>query len=469
MTVRVGRKTASVAALGALSLVLAACGGGGDDTTEETGAAGGDGAAAAGDFEIDCDYYTENFPDISGTTVSVYTSIVAPEDQPHIDSWVPFEECTGVDVTYEGSKEFEAQLIVRVQSGNAPDIAYLPQPGLLGTLVADTGAVVEPAQQTVDQVDEYFDEGWKLYGAVDDTFYAAPLGSNSKSFVWYSPSAFEEAGYEIPTTWEEMIALSDQIVADNPDGDVKPWCAGIGSGDATGWPATDWMEDVFLRDLGVEAYDQWISNEIKFNSPEVAGVLEKVGTILKNDDYVNGGFGNVVTIASTTFQDGGLPILDGACLMHRQASFYQANWPEGTTVAEDGQVYAFYFPANEGAAEKPVLVGSEFVAAFADRPEVQAFQTYLASPDWANNKAKVSGPGWVSANLGLDPENLVSPIDKLAAEQFQDPEAVVRFDASDLMPAEVGSGSFWREMTAWIAEDKADEAVLDAIQNSWPS
>jgi alpha-glucoside transport system substrate-binding protein len=469
MTVRVGRKTASVAALGALSLVLAACGGGGDDTTEETGAAGGDGAAAAGDFEIDCDYYTENFPDISGTTVSVYTSIVAPEDQPHIDSWVPFEECTGVDVTYEGSKEFEAQLVVRVQSGNAPDIAYLPQPGLLGTLVNDTGAVVEPAQQTVDQVDEWFDPGWKLYGSVDDTFYAAPLGSNSKSFVWYSPTAFADAGYEVPTTWEDMIALTDQIVADNPDGDVKPWCAGIASGDATGWSATDWMEDVALRDLGVEAYDQWITNELKFNSPEILGVLEKVGTILKNPDYVNGGFGNVQTIASTTFQDGGLPILDGSCFMHRQASFYQANWPEGTDVSENGQVYAFYFPANEGASEKPVLVGGEFVAAFADRPEVQAFQTYLASPDWANNKAKVSGPGWVSANTGLDVANLTSPIDKLAAEQFQDPEAVVRFDASDLMPAEVGAGSFWREMTAWIAEDKADQAVLDAIQASWPS
>jgi alpha-glucoside transport system substrate-binding protein len=382
---------------------------------------------------------------------------------------VPFEECTGVDVTYEGSKEFEAQLVVRVQSGNAPDIAYLPQPGLLGTLVNDTGAVVEPAEQTVQQVDEYFDPGWKLYGSVNDTFYAAPLGSNSKSFVWYSPTAFADAGYEVPTTWEEMIALSDQIVSDNPDGNVKPWCAGIGSGDATGWPATDWMEDVFLRDLGPEKYDQWVTNELKFNSPEVLGVLEKVGTVLQNPDYVNGGFGDVQTIASTTFQDAGLPILDGSCFMMRQASFYQANWPEGTDVSENGQVYAFYFPANEGAAEKPVLVGGEFVAAFADRPEVQAFQTYLASPDWANNKAKVSGPGWVSANTGLDIANLTSPIDKLAAEQFQDPEAVVRFDASDLMPAEVGAGSFWREMTAWIAEGKADQAVLDAIQASWPS
>jgi alpha-glucoside transport system substrate-binding protein len=467
MTVRVGRKSATVAAIGALSLVLAACGGGDADDADATDAAGDD-AAAASDLEIDCAAY-EEFGDLSGTQVTVYTSIVAPEDQPHIDSWVPFEECTGVDVIYEGSKEFEAQLVVRVQSGNPPDIAYFPQPGLLQTVVRDTGAVVEPPEQTLANVQEYFDEGWQLYGSVDDTFYAAPLGANSKSFVWYSPSAFADAGYEVPETWEEMIALSDQIVADNPDGNVKPWCAGIGSGDATGWPATDWMEDVMLRELGTEDYDAWITNELAFNDPKVLTVLEKVGSILKNPDYVNGGFGDVVTIASTTFQDGGLPILDGSCFMHRQASFYQANWPTDTTVAEDGDVYAFYFPANEGADEKPVLGGGEFVAAFADRPEVQAFQTYLASPDWANNKAKVSGPGWVSANTGLDVELLGSPIDKLAAEQFQDPNAVFRFDGSDLMPGEVGSGSFWREMTEWIASDKDDQAVLDSIQSSWPS
>jgi alpha-glucoside transport system substrate-binding protein len=442
-----------------LSLAFAACGGDGGDATAE-----GDGGGTTGESSIDCTPY-EEFGDLSGTTVSVYTSIVAPEDQPHIDSWVPFEQCTGVDVTYEGSKEFEAQLVVRVQSGNPPDIAYLPQPGLLATLQRDTGAIVEPPSQVSDLVDEYWGADWKGYGSVDGTFYAAPLGANAKSFVWYSPGAFEEAGYEIPETWDEMIALSDQIVADGG----KPWCVGIESGDATGWPTTDWMEDVMLRLHGPEVYDQWLTNELPFNSPEVAEALATVGEILKNDDYVNGGFGDVRTIASTAFQDGGLPILDGSCWMHRQASFYQANWPEGTNVAEDGDVYAFYLPPISDEFGKPVLGGGEFVAAFADRPEVQAFQTYLASAEWANEKAKVSGPGWVSSNTGLDASLLSSPIDQLAAEIFQDPEATFRFDGSDLMPGEVGSGSFWREMTEWIASDKDDQAVLDAIQASWPS
>jgi alpha-glucoside transport system substrate-binding protein len=450
---------AAVSAFG-LSIALVACGGDGDG---DGGDGGGDGDQAAAPSDIDCAPY-EEYGDLEGTTVNVYTSIVAPEDQAHIDSWVPFEQCTGVDVVYEGSREFEAQLVVRIQSGNPPDIAYIPQPGLLSTIVRDSDAVVEPSEGTAANVDQYFGEDWKTYGSVDGTFYAPPLGANVKSFVWYSPQAFADAGYEVPETWDEMIELSDQIVADGG----KPWCAGIASGDATGWPATDWIEDVMLRTAGPEVYDQWVNHEIPFNDPQVAEALATVGDILKNDDYVNGGLGDVTSIAATEFGDAGLPILDGTCWMHRQASFYQANWPEGTDISEEGQVFAFYLPPIDEAQGRPLLGGAEFVAAFADRPEVLAFQHYLSSPEWANAKAEASPPGWVSANNELDVSLLVSPIDQLAGELLQDEEAVFRFDGSDLMPGEVGAGSFWTEMTSWIANDKPDQEVLDSIEASWP-
>src|SRR3712207_2815121 len=206
MTMRArGRRSTALAGGLGVALVLAGCG-----ASETSGGGGEGGTTDASELSIDCAPY-EEFGDLEGETVSVYTSIVDPEDQPHIDSYVPFEECTGVDVQYEGSREFEAQLVVRVQSGNAPDIAFVPQPGLLANLVAQ-GAVVPAPAQTEANVDEYWDESWKNYGSVDGEFYAAPLGANAKSFVWYSPSAFEEAGYEVPQTWDEMVALSDQIV-----------------------------------------------------------------------------------------------------------------------------------------------------------------------------------------------------------------------------------------------------------------
>jgi alpha-glucoside transport system substrate-binding protein len=446
------RRLAALAGIAAVSLTAAACGGGDDSSSGGTAAGGSDCA----------DY--EQYGDLSGKTVSVYTSIVTPEDQPHIDSYKPFEDCTGATIKYEGSKEFEAQLPVRVEGGNAPDIAYIPQPGLLKTMVA-TGQVKPAPQDTEANVDEYFGEDWKAYGTVDGTFYAAPLGANVKSFVWYSPSAFADAGYEVPQTWDDLMSLTEQIANDNPD--TKPWCVGIGSGDATGWPLTDWMEDVILRQDGPDFYDQWVNHEVPFNDPKVVQALDTIGDIVKNDKYVNGGLGDVKSIATTTFQDAGLPILDGSCWMHRQASFYAANWPEGTNVAEDGDVWAFYLPAMD-AESKPVLGGGEFVTAFADRPEVQAFQTFLSSPEWANLKAKnTPNGGWVSANKGLEISNLVSPMDQLSAGILQDEKAVFRFDGSDQMPGAVGAGTFWKGMTDWIT-GKSTQDTLDYIENSWP-
>ncbi len=458
------RGLAAVAVVMSASLVLAACGGDDDGGGGSTSAGG----KAPGDAKAECapiKSIMDEFGDLSGKSVKIYTSIIAPEDEAHKASYALFEDCTGASIEYEGSQEFEAQLVVRVRSGNAPDIAYVPQPGLLNTLVTDTGEVVEAPESTGKNVDEFWGEDWKAYGSVDDKFYAAPLGANVKSFVWYSPSKFEEWGVTVPTTWDEMLANSDKIAAAG----VKPWCAGIGSGDATGWPATDWLEDAMLRDNGPDVYDQWIAHEIAFDDPKIVAALDRVGGILKNDEYVNGGLGDVKSIASTTFQDGGLPVLDGECAMHRQASFYGAQWPEGTELGEDKDIWAFYLPSTSDDFGKPVLGGGEFVAAFADRPEVQAFQTYLSTDTWANEKAKATpGGGWVSANKGLDVNNLAGPIDKLSAETLQDPEAVFRFDASDLMPGAVGSGSFWKEMTSWIT-GKSSQDALTAIEKSWPA
>ncbi|WP_125772801.1 ABC transporter substrate-binding protein [Antribacter gilvus] len=463
MTIRTRRRALTLAASGAaLALTLTACADTGDG-----GDGGGGGEGEAGSFEIDCAAF-EEFGDIDGTTVTVYTTIVEPEAETQVKSYEPFEECTGVTVEYEASREMEAQLPVRVQAGNPPDIAILPQPGLLNTLVTQYDALV-PAPESVEaNVDEGWHESWKGYGTVDGTFYAAPLGSNVKSFVWYSPSMFEEAGYEIPETWDDLLALSQQIV-DDTGGEIKPWCAGVESGDATGWPGTDWIEDVVLRTAGPDVYDQWVNHEIPFNDPQIVEAFDAAGEILKNPDFVNGGLGEVNSIATTPWTDAGFPILDGNCYLHRAANFYQTQWPEGTNVAEDGDVFAFYLPAQT-TDEKPTLVAGEFIGAFNDRPEVQAFQTYLSSSDWANAKA-VATPngGWVSANYDLDPENLATDFDKASAEILGDPATVARFDGSDLMPSEVGAGTFWAGITEWFASDLSSQEVTDQIEGSWPS
>ena len=454
---RMNRRSAAALATGAtFALLLAGCSD--SDSDSDTTSASSD---------IDCAPF-EQYGDLSGKTVTVYTSIVAPESEQQTNSYIPFEECTGATISYEGSREFEAQLPVRLQAGTPPDIAYIPQPGFLKSLVADFSDKVVPAPQAViDNAEEFFSEEWVNYGSVDGTLYATPLGANVKSLVWYSPQQFADNSWEIPTTWDELMTLSQTIA----DSGAIPWCAGIESGPATGWPATDWLEDVVLRTAGPDVYDQWVSHEIPFNDPQIVEALGAVGDILRNPDYVNGGLGDVASIATAPWNEAGNGIPAGTCSLMRAANFYQANWAEDVTVSEDPQengVYAFYLP-GVSADDKPLLGAGEFVTAFDDRPEVAAFQAYLSSPEWANEKAKVTGQGWFSANNGLDSSLLKSPIDVLSYKLLTDPAYTFRFDGSDLMPAAVGTGAFWTQMTNWIATGQSDEETLTNIENAWPS
>jgi alpha-glucoside transport system substrate-binding protein len=455
------RRGIAIAAAGAgFALVLTACSGGGGGSSTGTGTTSADCAAFS------------QYGDLKGKTITVYAGIVTPEDKPYIDSFKPFEDCTGAKVSYQADKQFEQQILVRAKAGNPPDIGIVPQPGLLAQLVA-TGKVKAAPQAVSDNVDKWFGADWKKYGTVDGTFYAAPSGASVKSLVWYSPKTFQDNGWKVPTTLDELKTLSDTIAT---SGKMKPWCAGIESGTATGWPITDWVEDFMLRLSGPENFDKWVSHDIPFNDPSVVAAFDGVGGYLKNSQYVNGGFGDVKSIASTPFQNGGFPILKQQCAMHRQASFYAANWKDadkdvtiGPDPADKG-VYAFYLPGKT-ADDHPVLGAGEFVTAFSDRPEVQALQTFWSSDTWANLKAKASSAdtdgGWISANKGLDEANLVNPIDKLSVDILKDPNTVFRFDGSDQMPAAVGSGAFWKQATSWITGQSTQDTV-DKIEAAWP-
>ncbi len=449
------RGLVGAAGLVSAALALAAC----------SSSSSSSGAASPTNTDPACAPYAAygSFP---GTTVSVFTSILPPEQQKFESSWAQFSKCTGITVKYEGSDQFEAQLPTRIAGGNAPDIAFIPQPGLLQKLVSQGGPKAAP-QGTADNVTKYWNSAWKDYGTVDGTFYAAPLGSSMKSFVWYSPTVFKAKGYTVPTTWDAMMKLSDQMVKDG----LKPWCGGIESGGATGWPATDWLEQVVLRQSGGQVYNDWVAHTIKFDSPEIHKAMDLVGAgWMKNPAYVNAGFGDVKTIATTSFQDAGKPILAAKCGMLQQASFYAAQWPsfkKDVKISETGDVFAFYLPPISADVPTPIVGGGEFVTAFSDKPEVQAFQTYLSSGEFATLKVKAGG--WVSANSAVPLDAYTDPISQLSAKYLTDAKATFRFDASDLMPAAVGAGAEWKQLTAWIAEDQDTTKTLQNIDAAWPS
>ncbi|MGB5863095.1 MAG: ABC transporter substrate-binding protein, partial [Sulfitobacter sp.] len=274
---------------------------------------------------------------------------------------------------------------------------------------------------------------------------------------WYSPENFEDAGYDIPTSMEDLKALSDQIVADGG----TPWCIGLGSGGATGWPATDWVEDMMLRTQTPADYDAWVSNEMKFDDPKVVAAIEEFGAFARNDAYVAGGAG---AVASTDFRDSpkGLFSSPPQCYMHRQASFIPAFFPEGTVVGEDADF--FYFPAYaDKDLGSPVLGAGTVWAITNDSPGAQALIEWLREP--IAHETWMAQSGFLTPHKGVDTNAFSDPTLKKMNDILLD-ATTFRFDGSDLMPGGVGAGSFWTGMVDYAGGKDAGEVATE-IQNSW--
>ena len=440
----------------AFALVVAACSSDDDagsdgDTTTTTAAEGGDGDMA----------------DLAGTTVTLFGPESSENEAGAMqDALNVFAEANDMTITYTGARDFSDQINAQAAGGNPPDIAVFPQPGKVldfGT----QGFILPIPEDLVNFSSEQWPGGTLGTVTLGGEVWGLPNKTDLKSIVWYNSEIFDANGYEIPTTLDDLLALGTTMIADG----VTPWCVGIESGPATGWTFTDWMEDLTLRLQGPEFYDQWVANEVTFDDPRVIEIGQTIIDIWNTpgNTFAAGG-----SIAATPFGDNGEPLANGDCAMHRQASFFAAFFPEGTTIGNDGeQVGFFYFPsANES---RPVLTAGTFVSAFNDRPEVWAVMEYLTSAEYSTNRqaaqaTRVGGganSGYLSANLDQD-LSVYNDIERGFVEILQTADPA-RFDASDLMPAAVGSGAFWTEGTSAVNGDKSVADAFAAIQAAWPS
>jgi alpha-glucoside transport system substrate-binding protein len=397
--------------------------------------------------------------DFDGTEVSVMTVWTDEEGERFQAVLDAFNEATGITVVNEGTNDFETLITVRVEGGNAPDVAVFPQPTLMASFVED-GAIVDLGEVlNMEELQENYIQSWIDLGTVDGQLSGVFFRASTKSLVWYPKAEFEAAGYEVPATWDELIALSDQIVADGG----TPWCISIEDSGATGWLATDWVEDIMLRTAGPDVYDQWVAHEIPFNDPAVVEAIETMGGIWMNPDYVYGGTTTILTTWIADIQNNMFTEDGPNCWLHRQAGWISSFFPEGTEVGTDADF--FYLPPIEEEHGSPVLGGGDVVSMFNDRPEVRAFLQFLATPEAANPWIELGGfiPANRNADLSLYP---AGSSDQQQAEIMAN-ATVFRFDASDLMPPEVGAGTFWTGMTDWVSGDDL-ETVLQEIEDSWP-
>ena len=390
-------------------------------------------------------------------TVTVLGAI-SGEQQAQLEAALqPFEEKTGIEVIYEGTDAFTTLLPVRIDSNDAPNVAMFPQPGLMRSL-AEEGALV-PLDEVLsrEELAQYYPESWIELSEVNNQVYGIWYRAAVKSLVWYVPEQFRQAGYEPPKTWDEMMALSDRMIKDGK----TPWCLGLESGNASGWPGTDWIEEIVLRQSGPDYYDQWVNHEVPFDAPKVQNAFNKFGEIAESPNYVWGGTTGALSIpwgdsVAGLFGD------NPDCMMHRQGNFISGFFPEGVVLGKDID----FFPTPDINEQYPnaLVVAGDIFAITKDSPEARQLMTYLATPEpheiWA------AAGGFLSANKQVDLNVYPDEISRKQAALLTTAE-IVRFDGSDLMPGAVGTGTFWSGIMDFVAGSSAAE-VTEKIEFYWP-
>jgi alpha-glucoside transport system substrate-binding protein len=401
-------------------------------------------------------------PDLKGEVVTITCPWTGAEEGVFKKVISVFEKSTGATVKHSCSQSSEQQIVIDIKAGSPSNISVFPQPGLAANMAA-IGGLVPLGDKASNFVKTNFAAGssWADLGtyankAGKKEFFGLFYNVNVKSLVWYIPENFKEKGYKVPKSMEELQDLTKKMAA---DGGAKPWCIGLGSDAATGWPATDWVEDFMLRTQTPAVYDGWVDNSIKFNDKRVVEAIEAYGWFAKNDAYVDGG---AKAVATVSFKDSpkGMFGTPPKCYMHRQASFIPAFFPEGKAEEAD----FFYFPSYAGKKlGNPVLGGGTIMTITKDSKGSRAFMEYLQHPQ-AHETWMAEG-GFLTPHKGADINKYKNKALKKQGEILLG-ATTFRFDGSDLMPGAIGAGSFWKGMVNYSGGQSAQQ-VADEIQKSW--
>lgn len=370
------------------------------------------------------------------------------------------EEHPDIEVRRRGVPDLQRTLIDAVEADEPPDIAVHPSPGLIRDFVR-AGDAVETGVDLSSMSDALVADA-DVLGTFDGALYGVPLRIGLRSLVWYSPQAFEDAGYEVPSTYDELLTLTQRIAEDLGDESGRaPWCVGLEAGPASGWPATDWVEDAVLRVAGPEAYDAWIEHEVLFASEEVeTAVREQVEPIWFGEGAVVGGREAIV---ETPFSEAPLGLFESppSCLLHRQAGFISSFFPEGARFGEN--IGLFLVPPG-GDGEVPAIVSTDLAVRYTDAENADVFLEFALSE--AGQRAWLEESSFISPRTGLGADVYTDPAIAEQAELLATAD-VVRIDGSELMPGDVGARAFPQKMLDWV-EGEELPASLEAIDAAWP-
>jgi alpha-glucoside transport system substrate-binding protein len=396
------------AAVAALTLIAAACGGDNNEpSTTTTGAAGA--------------------VDLSGQTVEVAATWTGAEQKNFEQVLNLFEDQTGATVRFlSAGDDIAAYLGPKIEGGQPPDVAILPQPGVVKSFAAD-GSLIPIEDFAGDVVDQNFAPAGREPGTVDGTLYAVWFREAQKSTVWYNTHVFSDAGVEPPATWDDMLNTAQTI----SDFGVPPYSVGVD----VGWPLSDLFENIYLRTAGPDMYDQLAKHEIPWTDPSVKEALTTMTDVIGDSDLIAGGTSGALQTdftGSVTQMFADPP--EGAMLFEGNFVGGVINGETKSKVGPDADF--FDFPSIDGSAPA-VMGGGDLAALLKDSEGGREMIKFLATPEAAEVWAGLGG--FISPNKNVDISAYTDPIDQRAAQAVLDAGDSIRYDMSDLQPTEFGA------------------------------
>jgi alpha-glucoside transport system substrate-binding protein len=394
-----------------------------------------------------CSSKTEDDGDLHGDTVTVIGTWGGDEEAAFLEMVKPWEDETGATVKYTGTRDINTVLTTGVASGVLPDLAGLPGPGQL-VEYAQAGALV-PLGDVLD-IDTYTaDTAPALVelGKVEGDVYGVFIKAAVKGLIWFNPSQYDFSS-DAPSTWDDLLSAA----AEHQGSAQAIWCLGIESGAASGWPGTDWIEDLVLRSAGPDVYTQWYKGQIKWSDPKIKAAFQ-----LYVDDVVSKTYGGSQTAVATNFANGGDALFNSppGCVLHHQASFITGlgAFPD----KKSGTDYNFMpFPDINPSYAGAVEGAGDLFGMFHDTAASRSLMKYLVTAEAQDIWVKHGGALSANKNATSYPDE----ISQRSAQILTDAKFFV-FDASDLMPTAMNDAFFRAIVALTGGRSSLDDVLAD--------
>lgn len=390
-----------------------------------------------------------------GGKVGVIGTWASDEQDSFLAMVKPFEDQTGTKVEYTSSRDLNAILTTRVKAGNPPELAGLPGPGQMAQFAKDGKLVDLSTVLDMSAMKDQYPDSWLQLGQASGKQVGIFIKSALKGPIWYDPKTFQKAGYEIPKTWDDLMALSKKIAGTG----TTPWSIGLESGAASGWPGTDWLEDIVLRTAGPDAYSKWYQGQLKWTSDEIKKAWTTWGTIVGDPKMVYGGSQYML---ATNFGNAADPLFTNPpkAYLHHQASFITSFITKDNPSAKPVDDFNFFaFPDIDPQYAGAIEAAGDLFGMFKNTPQSVGLIKWLTTPD--------AQEIWVKRGGALSPNNKVpldaypDPLSKQSAQTLTSAK-IVRFDAGDLMPSSM-SDAFNKAILSFVKDTSQLDSILASL------